>query len=865
MYISACQSTNWKEVIVWERGQNGREQRRFPTPYYFYIRDEDGEHRDIHGNSLKKLTFDNHFDCKNAIAHYRNRGEKLYESDISAEYKILASHYYGTETPNTNITFFDIEVDYDKTRGFSTVEDPYAPISAISLHHYWLNKDIVFVVPPPNRKDVTVEELNLSSDYPDAVIILCENEKQLLKLFYEEIEDSDILSGWNSATFDIPYIYERAKMVFSENFANKLSFPDARNPRYREFKDKNNLPQRALDLFGRESVDYLDIYRKFEVVEKPSYSLENISEEVLPDLPKLEYEGSLYDLYRDDFEHFIRYNIRDSEVLKGFEDKLGYMRVAIKLSHSSCGVLRDVTGTLKMSELAIINFCHNELHTIVPDSVHTDELTEKFKGALVLFPIVGMHENVAAIDVVSLYPRAIMTVNASPETLVGQFFDKHEAHQDIALSSEKSLFFKFENGDMEERPASAWREYLREHNYSVSGYGTVFSMEKQGFIPAIISEWFKQRKLYKKQAYTASMAMEGLTVGSAEYIKAKNDYDYADRLQYIFKIRLNSLYGALGNRFFKFFDVRLAESTTRSGQAILMHMVRKVAETIDGTYAYPSESAIYSDTDSSYFLTHGANIDEAIEVGKTVATIVNASFPGFVKDSFLCSDDYANYIEAELDVVASKSIFIKKKYYIMQLAYSDKKPSTKLKIMGVSLKKTTLPKPISKQLTIFIKELLNDRNWRMTSEDIVKYRDWIIEEASVSLIGLPKGIKDFNSKEEEYNNGNKEVTLSGHASAALFYNLCLKEYGDVESFRIRSGMKIKTYYLTKTFGRFKSIALPSDLKIIPPWFQEHFVPLIDREAQTFRLINKPLQSILDAINERVPSYTSLLYDDLMVY
>lgn len=865
MYISACQSANKKEVIVWERSVHGREQRRYPTPYYFYIAHEDGKFRDIYNNPVSLLGFGSFFEYKNALDSYKNRGVRTYESDIKAEHKVLSNEYYGAETPNSNITFFDIEVDYDKTRGFSSVEDPYAPISAISLHHYWSNADVVLVVPPPNRSTVTVEELNLAHDYPNVQIILCKNEKELLKLFFAQIDDSDILSGWNSAIFDIPYIYERAKICFNQAFADSLSLPDARKPIYKEFKDKNQLIQRRLDIFGRTSVDYMDIYKKFEVVEKPSYSLENISEEVLPDLPKLEYEGSLYDLYRDDFEHFIRYNIRDSEVLKGFEDKLGYMRVAIKMSHSSCALLSDVTGTIKISELAIINSCHNDFNQIVPDSDEVEELTEKFKGALVLYPTVGMHENVAAIDVVSLYPRSIMTVNASPETIVGQFFDKHEAHLAISMDSDKLLFFKFETGEIEERTAKDWKAYLRESNFSVSGYGTVFDLEKEGFIPAIISGWFKQRKLYKAEATAAGKRMEASVVGSDEYKNAKQDYEYADRLQYIYKIRLNSLYGALGNRFFKFFDVRLAESTTRTGQAILMHMVRKVAETIDGEYLYPSESTIYSDTDSSYFLTHADNQSDAIEVGKATANIVNASFPDFVKESFLLNDKYSHYIEAELDVVASKSIFIKKKYYIMQLFYSDKKATTKMKIMGVALKKTTLPKAISKQLTIFIKELLNNRNWRETSEDIVRYRDWIIEEAPISLIGLPKGIKDFNAAEEEYLQGNKTMKLSGHASACLFYNLCLTEYGDVESFKIRSGMKIKVYYLNKTFGRFKSIALPSDLKIIPEWFTTHFIELIDREAQTTRLINSPLQNILTAINERVPSYTSLLYDDLMVY
>jgi len=866
MYISAAPSKNRKEVIVWERTKHGREEKRYPTPYYFYVESDKGKHKDIYGNKLTRLDFGDYNEFKSALERYRNRGEKIFESDIRAEYKVLAEHYYGTELPATNILFFDIEVDYDRELGHSSIENPYAPICAIASHKYWNGEDIVLVVPPPNRKGVTVEELGLSTEYPNVKIIICEDEREILTRFFDLMQDADIISGWNSSFYDVPYLYERAKICFGEDFANRLCFPSAPPPKYREMFDKNGVVHMTLDIFGRESVDYLEIFKKFEVIERPSNSLDAISEEKFPDMKKLEYDGSLYDLYRNDFEFYVRYNIRDCELLKALEDDLGYMRLAIQFAHSSTGLLRDVTGTIKLAELAIINYCHQTLHTVVPDSDYSNEGTgEKFTGALVLFPQVGMHDNVAAIDVASLYPSAMRTVNISPETIVGQFFDTHKAFEAIQQESSEQLFFKYENGDMLEHTAAEWKKILLENNYSISGYGSVFSLEKQGFIPAILSDWFAQRKKYKKEASIAKDSMKTLKKGSPEYLQAKYEYENAHRLQYVFKIRLNSLYGALGNKFFKFYDVRLAESTTRSGQAVLMHMVRKVAELIDGEYMYPSESTIYSDTDSCYFLTHASSEDEAIAIGKAVEKAINASFAPFCKQAFLCGAGYNTLISAELDVIASKSIFIKKKYYVMQLFYSEGSRVDKIKLMGVSLKKTTIPKPIAKKLTTFIEELLKGRDWAEIGQDIVEYRDWILEEAPITLVGLPKGIKGINEKEEEYHAGNAAIKLSGHASAALFYNICLDQYGDKESFKIRSGMKIRTYYLTKKFGRFKSIALPTDMKTPPDWFVEHFYGIIDREAQATRLIDKPLENILTAINKLVPSRKSMLFDELVSY
>lgn len=492
------------------------------------------------------------------------------------------------------------------------------------------------------------------------------------------------------------------------------------------------------------------------------------------------------------------------------------------------------------------------------------------------------------------------------------------------------------------------------------------------------------------------------------------------------------LYGCLGNKFFKFFDIRLAESTTRCGQNLLMHMVRTVAKQLDGEYKYPSESTIYSDTDSvdknsivkingvddsienmfnryadifeiitnnngneilnitgnlftptligdsvqsskirtiyrhkvkklkytintstgntvtvtddhslmvyrnnvlleikpseilqndkfietvnsgrcadilksnilsvewfnddkedyvydivmedekypyffannilvhnsCYFKTYADNLDTAIKVGNAIQDKVNKAFPIFCADAFLCNDYHKNFISAELDVIASKSIFIKKKYYVMNLEYSEGTRVDKMKLMGVQLKKTTIPKKVSEELTKFVKELLKGKEWKDVGEDIVNYKEFILNEAPIELIGLPKGIAGLEEKEREYTNGNTDVMLSGHAAASIFYNICLEKYQDKESFKIKSGMKIKVYYLKQKFGRFTSIALPTDIKNIPEWFIDNFSGIIDRERQAEVLITKPLQNIFQAIDKNVPTRKTLLFDELVSY
>lgn len=884
MYISAQTTSNLKEVLVWERTKKGRVTKRYPAPYYFYVQNEEGAYSDIHGNSLERLDFNSFNEFKLARDRYQNFGEKTYESDIPPDQKVLSEHYYGKEMEtDAHISFFDIEVDYDRERGFDPRKDRYAPISAISLHHFWTQKTYMLVVSPHKSPYEPGPEWTydmLSDDTKSrAEIIFCEDEADLLIRFFELINDTDIISGWNSEGFDVPYVYERCIVLFGDKAKKLWCFPEAREPRYKEVEGKFGQVDQVLEIYGREHIDYLKAFQKFEAAMRPSYSLESITEELLPELQKLEYEGSLYTLYRNDFEHYIRYGIRDSECLDGFEKKLGYIRLAIQMTHGSTTHLSNVLGTLKVVECAIVNFCHRDMNRIVPDTNKMFDMNmDKFAGAAVLTPRSGLKHWVAALDVTSLYPSAIRTVNISPEKIMGQFFENHFAYDEINKKSNMELWVRYEDGTTESRSAAEWYDFIREQNWTLSGYGTLFNQDSPGFLPTILGNWFKMRKQYQGEAKSLKKAMGEMNKNSSEYAATKIRQEYFDRLQYVYKILLNSTYGALGNKYFKFFDVRMAESTTRSGRKVLMHMCGKVAELMDGTYAPPIEtkddenkdiflpnspSTVYGDTDSCHFSTYAENLDEAKKICSLVEKRVNKSFVGFVKDAFN-SDN--NVISAGLDFISSRGIYLeKKKHYILHLVHSDGNDVDKMKVMGLQIKKTTIPKEIGKQLTNFIEDFLKGKDWTEIKHKIVDYKDKIKNSKDPITIGLPKGVKGFEAYAERFAANEPDLRLPGHVRASIFYNLCLENYNDKESFKIASGAKIRTYYLKQKFGKFNSIALPTDLTKVPDWFVKHFLPLIDREAQVIRLIDKPLSGILGAIGERIPSKKSLLFESLVEY
>ncbi len=859
-YISAIRKGD--EVIIWERTENGREAKVYQPIYEFYTEEEDqtidGGYRSIYGHRLRKHEFKTWHDFNAARQDSISSDVPLYESDIPSEMKVLSKHYYNVPAPKLHVTFFDIEVDYNPHIGHATIENPYAPINSVALYHEWCDRTVVYCVPPSGWDEKFDESLHELAD-----ITICDNETDLLLNLIVEFEDSDVIAGWFSDFFDTPYVCKRIERVLGERFLKKMSFDNAPKPRFREVPQYNNKPT-VCDLAGRINTDYLDLFKKYEEKGRRSYKLASIADEELPHLPKLTYKGSLHKLYNENFNYFVRYNIRDTEILKGLEQKFGYMALSNELYHSSTGLFKHVTGTLKLADHAIINYCHHEMDARVPDTkrpeieVDEDGNKKKIKGALVLSPKVGMHDWIAGIDIKSLYPSSIISINISPETLRGQFTECQKASKEIAKGSLVPLTFTFEENDYPlTLPASEWRERFKDLNWSVSGYGTAFDQNVRGIIPSILIEWFNTRKQHQKKKGTA---------------EDKEEKGYYDRLQYIYKIKLNSTYGALNNPFFRFHDTRMGESTTATGQTILRHQCAKANEVLTGEYVWPEkddgcgEAILYGDTDSTYFDTCVDNKDLAIKVGDRVGQLVNDSFPEFMRDTFLCGEGYDKNIKTNREIISDRGIFVDKKRYILNIVDKEGEEVDELKFMGVETKKTTLPEEMAKKINGFVRRLLKGEAWTDIAPDVVAYKDTLETTDDIMSIGLPKGIQKVEQYTQDLKAG-LATRLPGHIAAAIHYNAWREKMGDKESIPIVSHMKIKVFYLTTPvkmeWREFKSIALPTDIDVIPQWFLDNFT--VDRKAHLKRLVDKPLENIIKAIGEVSPTKQSMLVDSLLEY
>jgi len=613
-YISACADYETEQVLVWERGPTGRNMVRYNAPYYFYVEDNDGEHESLFGHKLTRLDFD----CKAEFEAAKFRHDKRFESDINPTAKVLMNEYYQAPTPSLNYTFLDIEVDYDKNIGFSSPENPYAPINAITLYHQWLDEFVTIVVPPKGWKGDILKQFDEIMPEIKTNLIIAKDEAELIYSTLDLIEDSDLLSGWNSEFFDLPYLLKRTEMVLGKKAMNRWCFLGALPPRF-DTVERFGKEQINASLSGRIHLDYLALFKKFTFEGRVSFALGAIAGEEL-DIPKLEYEGTLEDLYKNDFIHFIKYNVRDTEILKKLDQKFKFIALANQMSHENTVPVEAVLGTVKYVETGIINYVHNVMHKVMPDKI-TRPNNGKVEGAIVMTPKIGLHEWVGSVDINSLYPSVIRSLNISSEKIIGQFTNKEEDWRGIWHKDDKKHVLEMENYDTYEATGAEWYELLKQKKWAISAYGTVFDQSSgQGAVAAVLTSWFAARKDLQKKKKEWGMKLKELIKSNApeaEIAEAEKNVAHYDLLQHTKKISLNSAYGALLNAFFAFFDERMGASVTASGRQITTHMIETAGEILTGErlslikttsvdnqgkvqhdYHVDSEAIIYSDTDS---------------------------------------------------------------------------------------------------------------------------------------------------------------------------------------------------------------------------------------------------------------------------
>jgi DNA polymerase elongation subunit (family B) len=637
----------------------------------------------------------------------------------------------------------------------------------------------------------------------------------------------------------------------------------------------------TFDLVGRVHLDYMQLYRKYTYEERHSYSLDAILEyEELGS--KTKFEGTLDQLYNQNFKTFIEYNRQDVNGLAQIDRKLRFLDLANTLAHENTVLLPTTMGAVAVTEQAIINEAH-ERGMVVPCRRErlTDEDTQA-AGAYVAYPKKGMHDWVGSIDINSLYPSCIRALNMGQETIVGQLrpvmtdryiSEKQQGGASFAAAWE-GLFGTLEYTAVMEQQrgteitvdwqdgaetvhsaAEVWRMIFDSNQpWMLSANGTIITYETEAVIPGLLKRWYAERK--EMQA-------------KLKECNNKEDEEYWDKRQLVKKINLNSLYGAILNPGCRFFDKRIGQSTTLTGRAIAQHMDAYVNECITGEYDHTGAAIIYGDTDSCYFTAWPALRDD-VEAGRmewsketavalydSIADQVNESFPGFMEQAFHCPRDMGSVIRGGRELVASRGLFITKKRYAVM--YYDKegkrydvggKPG-KVKAMGLDLKRSDTPRVIQDFLSELLSDVLQGGDRDTVIEKIRNFK-YAFSERPGWEKGSPKRVNNltqYAKKEEREGRAN----MPGHVRAAMNWNTMRKMNSDNYSMQIVDGMKTIVCKLKSNVLGWTSIGYPTDELHLPQWFRE--LPFDDAEMEA-TVVDQKIDNLLAVLGWDLASATN---------
>ena len=812
--------------LGYEEGPGGlleRIQRRMKfSPTLFVVTDKETKHKTLDGRYAKPVRFESVREARGFVDKYRD----VEGFDVHG-YDRYLYQYISEEFPNEvdfdlktlKITSLDIEVACEN--GFPNVQECAEPLLSITVQDYTTKQIKVWGTRPyeNTRKDV---------EY-----VLCDDEEHLLNCFlaYWGIEFPDVLTGWNVELYDIPYICGRLERLFGEKKMKQMS---PWNIVHREEMEIKGRTQILYNMYGVSVLDYMDLYKKFTYTNQESYRLDHIAHVELGQnkLDHSEFEN-FKEFYTQDWQKFIDYNIIDVELVLRLEDKMKLIELAIALAYDAKVNMKDVYYQVRMWDTLIYNYLKNR-NLVVPPAKRSNK-NEKYAGAYVKEPIPGKYDWVVSFDLNSLYPHLIMQYNISPETLV------ERRHPTVTVD-------RILNEEVEPDP-----------NFALCANGSQYRKDVHGFLPEMMQKIYDERVQSKKLMLMAKQEYEKNPSKDVE--KAISKYN---NIQMARKIQLNSAYGAIGNQYFRYYDLRNAEAITLSGQVSIRWIENKINEYLNNLLKTENKDyVIASDTDSIY-LCLDLLVNRVFDVQKvSKERIVNflddackSKIEPFIEKAY---QELANYVNAydqkmfmKRENIADRGIWTAKKRYILNVWDSEgvRYANPKLKMMGIEAVKSSTPAPCRKAIKEALAIIMSK-----TEDDVIDYIDRFRDEFN-SLppedIAFPRsvnGLSKFRSHTTVYSKGTPI-----HVRGALLYNFHVsKKELEYKYPLIQEGEKIKFLYLRRPSKINENVI--SFLNTFPR--ELDLERSIDHDAQFKKAFLDPLQIILGVIGWKTEKPTSL--------
>ena len=709
-----------------------------------------------------------------------------------------------------NVTTIDIEVASDD--GFPFVEEAAHPVITITCKN---NIDGIYYV-------WGLYDYDTSKSIMDNVVYKkCEDEQELLtdflKFWNHPDTCPDVVTGWNTRMFDLPYLVRRTLKVVGGDVYKRMSPWGVVNQRDIVIAGRTNI---AYELSGIQQLDYYDLFQKFgySYGQQESYKLDHIAHVVLGER-KLSYEehGSLYTLYKEDFQKFVDYNIKDVELVDRLEEKMGLITLAITMAYRGGVNYSDTFGTVQIWDSIIYRLLH-KMNVVVPPRKRQTKV--KFPGAYVKDPQVGLHDWVVSFDLNSLYPNLIVQYNMSIETMVNGRIPGVDVDSILENTSKA-------NPD----------------DTTMAATGIRFTKERQGIIPAIIKKYYDERREVKKEMLKTQQEIQK---GTSKQLEAK--VNQLENQQMAIKILMNSLYGALGNAHFRYFDNNVAEAITTSGQLSIRWAEKAINEEMNSLLQTINEDYVIAiDTDSLY-VNMKPLVDkfEPKDPTKFLDGITKEHFEKILAKAYdklaKKMNVFENRMEMSREVIADRGIWVAKKRYFLNVLNNEgvQYADPKLKIMGIEAIKSSTPQIVRDKFKELFRVIIEN-----SEEDVQKFiADFKTEFMSMDpeVVSFPRGVKDVDKWADRTNIYGKGCPI--HVRGALLYNYYVDKLNlNKKHEKINNGEKIKFCYL-KLPNPIKENVITYPLNL-PKELDLH--KYIDYNAQYEKTFLEPLKPILEAV------------------
>jgi DNA polymerase elongation subunit (family B) len=742
------------------------------------------------------------------------------------EYAFIADQHQGmVDYDQDKVLIAVIDIEVGSENGFPDPYEANEPITAIAIK-YLRGKTYVF-----GCGDYVTQG--------EEVYVKCKDEYSLCKQFMALWTKvcPDIITGWNTKFFDVPYLINRFRKLLGEDETKMLSPWKYITERKTRINGRELI---AYDMVGVASLDYIELYKWYAPGGKSqeSYRLDNIAQVELGK-GKIAYDeyDNLHSLYRLNYQKFIEYNIKDVELIVELEEKLKLLELGVTLAYDTKSNFEDIFAQTRMWDALTYSYLR-EKNIIVPPR----EVKEKdgmFEGAYVKVPQTGLHDWVASFDLNSLYPHLMMQYNISPETLIEpeDYTDEMRKVISSGVTIDSLLKKQVDTSELV--------------NVTLTPNGQFFRTDIQGFLPKMMEEMYEDRSKFKKMMLAAKQEYENETDESKKYEIEKRIAKY-NNIQLAKKVSLNSAYGALGSQYFRFYDLRMALAVTTAGQLSIRWIENKINQYMNNLLKTDKDYVIASDTDSIY-LKLGDLVEKVCpnqnDVKQVIAfmdKVCEDKLQPFIDKSY---QELATYIHAydqkmqmKREGLSNKGIWTAKKRYILNVYNNEgvQYNEPQMKVMGLEMIKSSTPSAIREKMKQAIQLMVNG-----TQEDIHKFIADFKEEFKklpVEEISFPRGLNGLNTYSDAVNLYKKGTPI--HVKGAIIYNTNLKRFNLTKKYPlIQEGEKVKFTYL-KMPNPFKDtvISYPSRL---PKEFEMQ--QYIDYDMQFDKAFLEPIKVILDCM------------------